>query len=132
MRALSYAAISRLTGIPCSTVRAHCLRFEQALSDVEHGDSSAGVERDKKGAYDLQQLHVDFLTAESTLKSWVARSIRERCLLFHRQFPDKFIKPWRLRLVYKQNLIKQKAINIAKMPLKAQDGRYTPLFEAMK
>ena len=53
-------------------------------------------------------------------------------MLFHRQFPDKFIKPWRLRFVYKQNLIKQKAINIAKMPLKAQDGRYVPLFDAMK
>ena len=77
-------------------------------------------------------MHIDYLTSESTLKSWVTRSIQERCVLFHRQFPDKFIKPWRLRFVYKQNLIKQKVINIAKMPIKAKDGRYVPLFDAMQ
>ena len=74
-RVLSYAAISRLTGIPCSTVRALCLRFEQARSDANHADSSAGAKRDEKDAYELQQVHVDFITAESTLKSWVSRSI---------------------------------------------------------
>ena len=131
-RMLSYAAISRLTGIPGSTVRVLCLRFEQNRSDAEHGDSGAGAEKGGKAAYDLQQAHVDYLCAESTLKSWVSRSIQERSVLFHRRFPDKFIKPWRLRYVYKQNLIKPKAINIAKMPIKAQDGRYSPLFDAMR
>ena len=74
-RVLSYAAISRLTGIPCSTVRALCLRFERARSDAESADSSAVAQRDEKGAYELQQVHIDFITSESTLKSWVSRSI---------------------------------------------------------
>ena len=100
-RVLSYAAISRLTGIPCSTVRARCLRFEKSRTNANSMKNSDDSEKDEKGAYDLQQVHIDFLTAESTLKSWVSRSIQERCLLFHRQFPDKFIKPWRLRFVYK-------------------------------
>ena len=129
---LSYAAISRLTDIPVSTVRCLCLRFERRRSDAEHSDSGAGAEKDGKAAYDLQQAHVDYLCAESTLKSWVSRSIQERSVLFHRRFPDKFIKPWRLRFIYKQNLIKPKAINIAKMPIKSQDGRYGPLFDAMR
>ena len=98
---MGYTSISRLTGIPCSTVRARCLRFEKSRTSAESMKSSDDSEKGEKGAYDLQQVHVDFLTAESTLKSWVARSIQERCLLFHRQFPDKFIKPWRLRFVYK-------------------------------
>ena len=51
----------------------------------------------------------------------------ERTVLFHRTFPDKFIKLWRLREVYRQNLIKIKAINMAKMPIKGRDGRYEPL-----
>ena len=98
---MGYTSISRLTGIPYSTVRARCLRFEQGRSNSEYNNSSVGAEKDGEGAYDLQQVHVDFLCAESTLKSWVSRSIQERCLLFHRRFPDKFIKPWRLRFVYK-------------------------------
>ena len=129
---MGYTSISRLTGIPCSTVRSRCLRFEKSRTNANSMKNSDDSEKDEKGAYDLQQVHVDFLTAESTLKSWVSRSIEERCLLFHRQFPDKFIKPWRLRFVYRQNLIKQKSINIAKMPIKAKDGRYNPLFAAMK
>ena len=128
---MGYASISRLTGIPCSTIRARCLRFEKSRSCSGHSDSIASSEKDANCSFELQQVHIDYLTSESTLKSWVSRSIQERCVLFHRQFPDKFIKPWRLRFVYKQNLIKQKVINIAKMPIKAKDGRYVPLFDAM-
>ena len=111
-RMLSYAAISRLTGIPGSTVRYLCLRFEQNRSDAEHKNSGAGAEKGEKAAYELQQAHVDYLCAESTLKSWVSRSILERSLLFHRQFPDKFIKVWRLREVYRKNGIKAKSIRV--------------------
>ena len=81
---MGYTSISRLTGIPYSTVRAHCLRFEQGRPYSEYNDSSASAEKDGEGAYDLQQVHVDYLCAESTLKSWVSRSIQERCQLFHR------------------------------------------------
>ena len=103
---MGYTSISRLTGIPYSTVRVHCLRFEQGRSDSEYNDSNNDSDKGDESEYDLQQAHVDYLCAESTLKSWVSRSIQERCVLFHRQFPDKFIKSWRLRFVYKQNLIK--------------------------
>ena len=103
---MGYASISRLTGIPCSTIRTRCLRFEQNRSYSAHSDNNASSEKDVNCSFELQQVHIDYLTSESTLKSWVSRSIQERCVLFHRQFPDKFIKPWRLRFVYKQNLIK--------------------------
>ena len=68
----------------------------------------------------------------SVLKEQVSKSLDERAIYFHRQFPDKFIKKWRLREIYRKNLIKKKAINVAKMPIKGRDGRYNPLFDTMK
>lgn len=64
--------------------------------------------------------------------AWVSRSLEARCVLFHRQFTDKFIKPWRLRAVYRANGIKQKVVNVRKMPVKANDGRYLPMIETMR
>ena len=103
---MGYTSISRLIGIPYSTVRAQFLNFEKSRTNAKSMRDSDGIENDHKGVFNLLQVHIDFLCAESTLKSWVSPSIQERCVLFHRQFPDKFIKPWRLRFVYKQNLIK--------------------------
>lgn len=64
--------------------------------------------------------------------AWVTKSIPERCTLFHRTYTDKFIKPWRLRTVYRVNGIKRKVIRTKKMPEKAQDGRYEPLKATMR
>ena len=40
-----------------------------------HRDSKASTEKDVNSAFELQQEHVDYLTAESTLKAWVSRGI---------------------------------------------------------
>ena len=64
----------------------------------------------------LNQEHINFLTSEETLKAWITKSIKERCIFFHRSYPDKFIKPWRLLAIYKANLIKRKVIRTTKMP----------------
>ena len=86
----------------------------------------------KDNKYDLDQNHINFLCSEDTLNSWVTKSISQRCVLFHRQFPEKFIKPWRLRMIYKVNLIKRKAINITKMPRRIDEDRYNGLRNVMK
>ena len=54
----------------------------------------------------------------------MSRTIEERTILFHRMFPGKHIKPWRLRAIYRANLIKLKLIRITKMPIYGSDGRY--------
>ena len=82
--------------------------------------------------YCLDQEHINFLTSEETLLAWITKSIPERCTLFHRTYTDKFIKPWRLRAVYRVNGIKKKVIRTKKMPEKAQDGRYESLKETMR
>ena len=80
-----------------------------------------------KEKFRLQQQHLKFLTSQETLSAWVTKSIVERTALFHRSFPDKFIKLWRLHKVYQANLVKKKVIRVTKMPEKKQDGRYDVL-----
>ena len=62
----------------------------------------------------------------------MTKSIKERCVLFHRQFPEKFIKPWRLRMIYKVNIIKRKMIKITKMPRRIDENRYNDLRNVMR
>ena len=47
-------------------------------------------------------------------------------------FPEKFIKPWRLRMIYRVNLIKRKTIKITKMPRRIDENRYNGLRNVMK
>ena len=82
--------------------------------------------------YELDQHHINYICSESTLKAWVTKSIKERCVLFHRQFPEKFIKPWRLRMIYRVNLIKRKTIKITKMPRRIDNSRYEGLRAVMR
>ena len=88
--------------------------------------------KNEKDKYELDQHHINYICSESTLKAWVTRSIKERCVLFHRQYPEKFIKPWRLRMIYKVNLIKRKTIKITKMPQRFNENRYNDLKNIMK
>ena len=53
-------------------------------------------------------------------------------MLFHRQFPEKFIKPWRLRMIYRVNLIKRKTIRITKVPRRMDNSRYDGLKNVMR
>ena len=105
-KVISFAAVSRLFKLSYSTSRKYCLDFySRGIDSKSEIDSDMDKAVESK-PYIYEQKHIDFICAESTLKSWVSRSIKERCILFHRQFPDKFIKAWRLRYIYKQNLIK--------------------------
>ena len=62
----------------------------------------------------LTQEHLDFLVGPATLKSWSGLSLNERCVLFHRRFPEVKISRYYLRLAYQQAGIKKKAIRIKK------------------
>ena len=66
---MGYASISRLTGIPSSTIRARCLRLEKNRSYSAHIDSKASSDKYANCSFELQQVHIDYLTSESTLKS---------------------------------------------------------------
>ena len=58
----------------------------------------------------LNDEHVKYLTSSETLKSWMPHSLRTRCKLFHRQFPDKLISFSRLRSLYREHGISHRVL----------------------
>ena len=58
--------------------------------------------------------HLQFLTSLHTLEEWAGRTMRERAVLFHRQFPDKRIAITTLRRLYLKNGIRCKKIRLIK------------------
>ena len=32
--------------------------------------------------------HIGYLLSEQTLQEWAAKTLKERCILFHRRFPE--------------------------------------------
>lgn len=66
--------------------------------------------------FKLEKCHLDFLLLESTLKTWSGYSIPERCLLFHRKFPDKRVSTSGLLRLYKKHGITRKKVRMFKTP----------------
>ena len=62
----------------------------------------------------LTQEHYDYLTSQDTLIAWCGFSIRDRCILFHRKFPNKTISTKRLSSIYKRNNISNKVVRKVK------------------
>ena len=119
-------------------MRRICRAFEKSkhpyknVSDLyAYVDSLQRKKECNHAKYRLEDEHLRFLTSKETLTAWATKSLIQRTVLFHRSYPDKFIKVWRLREVYRQNGIKNKSILVRKMPLKARDGRYIPLVVEM-
>ena len=58
--------------------------------------------------------HTKFLLDPDTLHQWIGRSLKERCLLFHRHFGNHRINSTLLSLFYKKHKIKCKKIKFVK------------------
>jgi hypothetical protein len=58
--------------------------------------------------------HIGYLLSEQTLQEWAARTLKERCVLFHRRFPEVSISKSYLQKIYKDNKVKRKAITYTK------------------
>ena len=71
----------------------------------------------------LDEEHIAFLTAQETLISWAGRTLAERAKLFHRRFPNKWIKPRALLRLYGKHGIRKKRVRLAKdyKPHKAEE-----------
>ena len=135
---LRFSSIAQAFKVDNSTVRRICRAFEKSkhpyknVSDLYTYVDSLQMKKECNHAkYRLEDEHLRFLTSKETLTAWATKSLVQRTVLFHRSYPDKFIKVWRLREVYRQNGIKNKSILVRKMPLKARDGRYIPLVVEM-
>ena len=60
----------------------------------------------------MEYAHIAFLTDSQCLRQWAGYSLPERCVLFHRRFPDRFIKPHQLRKLYMEHGIKKKKVRL--------------------
>ena len=58
----------------------------------------------------LDHEHIAFLTDATTLKEWAGKTGRERCVLFHRRFPNKRLALTTLRRIYAKHKIKRKKV----------------------
>ena len=58
--------------------------------------------------------HVNFITGMHTLEQWSGLTMRQRTVLFHRQFPDKRIAVTSLRRLYLRHGIRCKKVRLAK------------------
>lgn len=69
----------------------------------------------------LEEEHKEFLLSENTLKAWAGYTVKDRCALFHAEYPKKTIAPTSLETFYKKNGIKRKRVKMVKeLSLKAQ------------
>ena len=92
----SFRSISELLGLPLLKVKRIC-----ELHAADQDLLLAFGPRKRQPLWQLQAQHFAYLIAPETLLAWQAHSIRARCRLFHRQFPDKRISTSCLRKLYK-------------------------------
>ena len=71
----------------------------------------------------LDEEHVRFLLSDRVLEAWAGKTMKERTVFFHRQFPDKRIAVTSLRRLYLKHKIRRKRVRHEKVlppGLKAQ------------
>ena len=64
----------------------------------------------KKKAEVLEDEHVNYIKADSTLLKMAGRTLKERSVLFEVEFPGKKLTARNLRSVYKKHKIKKKKV----------------------
>ena len=59
--------------------------------------------------------HLHFLTSMQTLEQWAGKTMKERTVLFHRQFTDKRIAVTSLRRLYLKHKVRRKRVRHVKV-----------------
>ena len=49
----------------------------------------------------LEQLHLDYLCSQRTLREWAHLSLKQRAVMYHRTFPEIMISPTVLQTTFK-------------------------------
>ena len=62
----------------------------------------------------LKREHIRFLIMDETLIDWAQKTLSERCVLFHRRYPEVKISRAHLNHIYKVHGVKLKRINFVK------------------
>lgn len=71
----------------------------------------------------LNQEHIDFLLQPKTLELWSGLTMKQRTIMFHRQFTDKRIAVTSLRRLYLKHGVRRKKVRQEKhLPLHVRSG----------
>ena len=62
----------------------------------------------------MKHEHINYLINPDTLELWIGRTLKERCVLFHRHFGNYRINPTLLRKIYQIHKIRNKKIKFVK------------------
>ena len=58
----------------------------------------------------------NFLTCAENLQKWAHIPLLGRCVLFHRQFPERWVSRWTLSKIMRKAGIKKKTVVIRNLP----------------
>lgn len=125
-----YATIGKVYGISGTSVRQLVLqRFKQMASErmLTRKQKLRQQQLPVRKRYGLRFLtaeHVDFLKAPETLQQWTGRTLKERCVLFHRHFGNHRINPTLLRSFYQLHKIKRKRVKFVKTIKPGKEEEY--------
>lgn len=75
---------------------------------------SETASKDRRKPSKLKYVHRSFLLSDETLMQWAHKSLDERCILFHRKFPEVKISPSYLSILYRKHGISRKRIVFVK------------------
>lgn len=111
---LSFRQISAIVGLSTFKVKRILEAYEKQQI----------IKRRKPAARHLLAEHERFLVSSETLTAWRLKSLAQRCILFHRAFPDKRISVTKLREVYKRHKITYRSLTAAyHLTSKQQENR---------
>jgi hypothetical protein len=103
---MTFSALAKVLKTSIHTVR----RLLQLGSP--HGSIIEEIKR-----YHRQKLtpeHLSFLLHDHQLQQWGHKTLSERCILFHRTYPEVKISPSYLAAIYKKHGIKRKTVRLVK------------------
>jgi hypothetical protein len=64
-----------------------------------------------------------FITNQENQRLWAILSVEKRCVMFHRQFPDRRIKKGVMLKVMKEAGLRRKKIEVCNVPAKKEKRR---------
>ena len=120
---LNVTSIAKLTKIPVSSVQRLIKQALKALLE----ERPAEVQSRKK----LQRHHIEYLLDKGTLNEWAHLSLKQRAVMFHRQYPELKISSSLLHRAYKDHGVRYKYIQRIKKVIDFNEEHYADLFEKM-
>ena len=68
--------------------------------------------------YTIRHNELEFLLDPDTHRDWAHFSLAQRCVMFHRRFPDRWLQPWDLSKIMREAGMRKKRVSVTRAPAK--------------